>query len=207
MILSVELPESEAVWALLSLCVGVCTAVFASWVTLHVAHPRRRLDCWMPTVTNLLSAPGSAGVSVSHNGTSLSVPHIVEVQLVNRGQRDILSSNFDHALPLTLNVGAHIIKVLHVAWQPTGTPDPVYSITGTKLAINPCLFTAGRSLSFSLLVDGPDPKLTLAAALSDVEVRALDGRVEQAEEINSKLTVIIVAMVAFCMGLLTCPFL
>ncbi|MFG2339573.1 hypothetical protein [Streptomyces yangpuensis] len=124
----------------------------------------------MPTATPLLNAADnvSGSLVVNHGTTALTNPHVVEVQLINKGRRGISSSQFDAGQPIRLDVGAPIVELLQVTSEPSSLHLPTTAIDGCALKVGPSLIAKGQTLTFALLVDGPNPQFTCQAALVDV---------------------------------------
>lgn len=138
----------------------VTFGLWAVWVAWRVAYPKRRLLYAMPVATRLLNAERDVrqGLEVRRGDQILSDPYVLEVTLVNQGRRDIPSSAFDQGRPLTLDVGVPVLDVLKTTSSP-GHGLPSVTVEGTALKIGPDLISRRQKISFSLLVDGPDPKL------------------------------------------------
>lgn len=144
---------------------GVAAAIafgaLTLWITWRVANPKRRLLYGMPVATPLLNAGQDVrhGLEVRRGDHILTDPHVLEVTLFNQGRLDIPSSAFDRGRPLTLDVGVPVLDIL----KTTTSPDhavPTIDFDGTALKIGPDLLGRRQKISFSLLVDGPDPALS-----------------------------------------------
>lgn len=100
------------------------------------------------------------------------LPHVVNVELTSRGRSDIPRDAFDGGKPLCLDVGAPIVECLQVTTTPPDRPEPVWTIDGPKLLIGPSLIGRRQITVFSLLVDGPTPRLSPPEqSLVDVDLR------------------------------------
>jgi hypothetical protein len=154
--------------ALTALVLGVP----ALWLTWRQANPKRRLLYGMPVAAPLLNAHGlGRRLEVRFEDQALAEPRVVEVTLFNAGRQAIPSDAFDRARPVVLDVGAPIVELLKVT-TPPGHPGFAVEIDGPALRIGPDLIPRRQKLSFSLLVDGPTPKLSCREApLIDIDVR------------------------------------
>lgn len=164
---------SETFWAAAGVFVAVVVAPVTVWVTVRVAHPKRRLWYSMPVITPLITSdtPVSSDLEVRLNGVALDEPHAVEVELACRGLRDIPSSAFDSGKPLRLDLGAPIVKVLNLKFYTNSYPL-AWKIDGSILEIHPCLIKRNSVAVFSMLIDGYGFKLTCPnPPLIDVQVR------------------------------------
>jgi hypothetical protein len=156
----------------------ILTTAVVVWVTLRASNPKRQLLYAMPVVTPLLNSrpdPLPQQLKVSYGTTELKFPHSVNVELTSRGRRDISRAAFDGE-PLCLDVGAPIVECLDVKTTPTDRPDPSWKIDGSKLLIGPSLIGKRQTTVFSLLVNGPSPRLSPPLqSLTDVDIRPLDA--------------------------------
>ncbi|MEU2854580.1 hypothetical protein [Streptomyces syringium] len=168
-----EVPEtSDALMQALALLGSLLTGFLGGWATLRAANPRRQLAYWMPAATRLLHTSDSVGdLVVMRGGQTLRHPHVLDVRLVNRGRRDVASSHFDSGTPVRLDVGAPIVEILEVTSEPDSLHTPAVAVDDTAITIAPGLIAKGQTIRFSLLVDGPAPRLTCQASLIDVTVQ------------------------------------
>ncbi|GHC73071.1 hypothetical protein [Streptomyces cinnamoneus] len=172
MILATTDPDPQNFWTALTVLASLLTGFLGGWATLRAANPRRQLAYWMPAATRLLHTSDSVGdLVVMRGGQTLRHPHVLDVRLMNRGRRDVASSHFDSGTPIRLNVGAPIVEVLDVASQPGWLHTPTTAVDDTALTIAPGLIAKGQTIHFSVLVDGPAPRLTCQASLIDVTVQ------------------------------------
>jgi hypothetical protein len=152
---------------------GVLGTIAIILVTIWIGRPRRRLLYWMPVSAPLLNAGQDVRrkLEVRCGGKILSDPQVLEIGLFNQGRLDIPTTAFDARKPLRLDVGAPIIEVLSTAAVPTNRATPVVHVEGTMLQIGPSLIPKRQTITFSVLVDGPAPRLTcVEPELVDVEV-------------------------------------
>ena len=168
---------SGTFWAGAGVAAVLLSTVAIVWVTLRVGSLKRRLLYSMPVVTPLLNErPGMPrDVEVRRAGQLLTFPQVVNIELVSRGRRDIPRDAFDGGEPLCLDVGVPIVECLQVKISPTDRPEPLCKIDGAKLLVGPSLISRRQTMVFSLLVDGPSPKLSRPPqSLIDVDLRPRD---------------------------------
>jgi hypothetical protein len=144
-------------------------------VSYMAAFPKRRLLYGMPVVAPMLTAPSGVrgDLELRHRGTLLTEPHVLEVQLLSRGRKDIPSSAYDGNVPIRLDVGAMIIEVLQTNSEPSPLPAPRVTIDGTALEIGPALIGKRQKISITILAEGSSPQLNCQASLIDVHVKQL----------------------------------
>jgi len=109
-------------------------------------------------------------VQILHKGEKLKNPHLAELTLQLRGRRDITSADWDADQPLTLDVGVPILAVLNSTSQPPVRPIPRLSVNDTALIVGPGLIAKDQKITFTLLVDNDNPRLTLKTHLQDVKI-------------------------------------
>lgn len=165
---------SQAFWGAAGIAAAALTTAVSLWATRRIQESKRRLLYSMPTATPLIHRANlfsDKTLEVSHGGRQLSNPHVVKVRLTCRGRRDIPSSAFDGGQPLRLDIGAPIVDVLQVNSSPSSAPQPKWATDNASITIGPSLIKKNQTISFSLLVDGPQPRLTCPPApLVDVDV-------------------------------------
>ncbi len=153
------------------------TAVL-TWVGFKAASPKQRLVYGMSTVTLLNHAPGLRDkIKVTWGeGEPLTHPHVVRVKVVNGGRRDIPSDAFNDREPLEFDLGARVIAPLENGIAPRGPHGQQWETEGTRLKIWPRLIRQGGApLSFPLLVDGPQPKVTLVEPHPLINIKVRKG--------------------------------
>ena len=182
---------------------AVLTAAATVWVTLRAANPKRQLLYDMPVVTPLLNSrpdPLPQQLKVSYGTTELKFPHSVNVELTSRARRDITREAFDGGEPLRLDVGVPIVECLDVKTTPADQPEPSWTIDGSKLLIGPSHIGKRQTIVFSLLVDGPSPRLSPPKkTLIDVDIRPFDrasGRLSRFV-VRLGLVVIVLLLIGF----------
>ncbi|MFH8242636.1 hypothetical protein ACSLFT_22475 [Streptomyces sp. G6] len=164
--------ESATFWAAATAFVTFAGIASTTWATLRAANPKRRLSYSMGYTRLLTSGSSRAhgALQVSHGGTVLADPRFVRVRLTNTSRRDISSSAFDQGTPIRLDIGVPILDILDTTSRPSANAIPPTTISGSEVSIGPGRIGRGQSLSYLLLIDGPDPRLTCQHALNEVEV-------------------------------------
>ncbi|QKV77705.1 hypothetical protein [Amycolatopsis sp. Hca4] len=150
--------------------VAAIMGVGAIVATYRSANPRRRLHLYQSGVASMVHiASKTLGIKVLQGDQELQNPHLVTVNVSNRGRRDIPRSSFDG--PITLDVGVEIVGQLNASSSGTSgvEPMPEVAISGTALVMQPSLIKRKQTLSYSLLVDGK-PTWQPKCAIVDVEV-------------------------------------
>ncbi len=159
---------------------GVLGTIAIIVVTIWIGRPQRRLLYWMPVSAPLLNAGQDVRgkLTVTRGNEILSEPQLLEIGLLNQGRLDIPTTAFDREKPLRLDVGEQIVELLDVTTVPANRAVPDVQIDGSTLLIGPSLIPKRETVVFSLLIDGPEPRLTcVAPELIDVDVdeRHQDG--------------------------------
>ncbi|MFI2667585.1 hypothetical protein [Micromonospora carbonacea] len=175
MVMAGQWYESGTFW---SVAVGALLTVLGfivgPLIARRIQEARRRLLFSMPTATPLIRTTrfSAANLEVRHDGRPLSHPHVLEIRLTCQGRHDIPSAMFDGGQPLRLDVGVPIINVLDTDSSPDTAPHPVWAADGTAITIGPSLIKKNQTITFALLVDGPNPQLTCPhPPLIDVDVQ------------------------------------
>ncbi len=166
--------SSGTFWAAAGTIAVLITGAIATFVALWQANPVRRLECVMSSAPLLQDSaqemPGR--LQITWDGVELQDPHILEVNLISRGRRDIASEDFDQALEF--RVGAKILAILRTASGPKSSTFRAVSFEDDLLKVGPGLIRRQQSIKFTLLAVGPEPMLSSsAAALRDVDVEVL----------------------------------
>ncbi|SCF23805.1 hypothetical protein GA0070558_1772 [Micromonospora haikouensis] len=175
MVMAGQWYESGTFWsAAVGTLVAVLGLIVGPLIARRVQEARRRLLFSMPTATPLIRTTrfSAANLEVRHDGKPLSHPHVLEIRLTCQGRHDIPSAMFDGGQPLRLDVGVPIINVLDTNSSPDTAPHPEWAADGTAITIGPSLIKKNQTITFALLVDGPDPQLTCPhPPLIDVDVQ------------------------------------
>jgi len=165
-------------WAGAGVAVAIVFGIASVWAVLRTGNPKRRLFYSMPVVTPLLNErPGMPrDVEVRRAGQLLTFPQVVNIELVSRGRSDIQREAFDGGNPLCLDVGVPIVECLQVKISPSDRPEPLCKVDGSKLFVGPSLIGKRQTMVYSLLVDGPSPKLSRPLqSLAEVDLRPRDS--------------------------------
>lgn len=173
MVLAAASLDPGTLWTIIGVAATLVVAAVTLWLTYLWSVPKRRLHYWLASKTPLLlSAPSelSDQLEVHHDGRVVAEPHVLEVRVASRGRRDIPSSSFDGDQPIRVDVGASILEILGNDSDTKAVPKPVVRVDGTALEIGPALLKRRHTLTYRLLVDGPEPRLTCHASLVDVTV-------------------------------------
>lgn len=170
-----EFYTSGTFWAGAGVVAVILSTVAIAWVTLRAANPKRRLYYWMSADTPLIRRRKdlSSELKVIYGERLLDSPRVVNIELNSRGRLDISREAFDEAKPLCLDIGTSIVECVKVTTFPTDRPDPTWAIEGSKLLLGPSHIGRRQKTVFSLLVDGPSPRLVAPQqSLVDVQLRA-----------------------------------
>src|ERR1022692_3927140 len=124
---------SGTFWAGAGVVVAVLAAVTAVWATLSVGFPRRRLYYGLRAAAPLLTAPAGmrSDLQLLHRGTPLADPHVLTVELISRGRKDIPNGAYDGGQPLQLDVGSRIIEILQITSEPETLVAPQVAASET----------------------------------------------------------------------------
>lgn len=165
---------SGTLYAAAGAIAAVMGCLIAAFVAFKPTDPVRRLECAMSAAPLLQgSAQDMPGLlSITWEGAELKDPSILEVNLVNRGRRDIVSGDFEQ--PLEFGVGVRIFAVLKSACGPNSTVFRAVAFDDDLLKIGPGLIPRRQTIKFTLLASGRAPKLSSsAAAVHNVDVKVL----------------------------------
>jgi hypothetical protein len=171
--------DSAAFWPAFGIIVAVLGIAATVWVTLRAANPKRRLYYLLLSDTPLITGRQdlSEELKVTYGSQELKSPHVVSVQLVSRGRRDIARDAFDNGQPLCLDLGTPIVECVKITTSPSDRPDPVWTTEDSKLLIGPSHFGGHQTTVLSLLVDGESPSIVPPQqSLVDVRIQRGDGR-------------------------------
>jgi hypothetical protein len=159
-------------WSIAGVSIGALAIVVGVVATYCSDYPRRRLYIFVSSTTSLLHRSGSQlmGLEVRDEGHVLSDPHLVTVEVISRGRRDIPEDRFDG--PIVLDFGTDIVAVIESvsAAKPQTAPAPSVTTTATALHIGPTLLRRDHKLSYRVLVNG-NPRVVGECPLTDVDVR------------------------------------
>ncbi|MEU5256700.1 hypothetical protein [Streptomyces longwoodensis] len=168
--------ENVDVWTLIvTSLVALVVGWAGAWVAFRAANPKLRID-WIVRLNDPLIEPAHASsrITLQADGTPVTHPRIIEIQVSNSGRKDIVGSMFNDGESLLFDLGAPIITILDVEDQPAeGAPELEWARDGTsQVGIPPCHFARGRTVKYRFLVDGPNaPIKVVRQPLVDVNVR------------------------------------
>lgn len=153
--------------------VAVLAAVAGVWVTFSVGFPRHRLYYGLRAAAPLLTAPArmEGELQLLHRGKPLANPHVLTVELISRGRKDIPNDAYNGGQPLQLGVGSRIVEILQITSEPETLVAPQVTASEEFLRIGPSLIGKRHQITINLLTDGGRPSLSCRSPLVDVQVR------------------------------------
>ncbi|MFJ6893576.1 hypothetical protein [Streptomyces hokutonensis] len=169
--------ESGSFWQFaITTLVAVAVGALGAFATTRASNPKRRLDYSTPTNASLFVASHSqtGALQVTHNGTPVNRPRIIELKLRNAGRRDISAAEFHNGESMKVNVGANVVVVgvLEVKSEPASTSVPSFNIDASgAINIPPTLLARRQVVRMTILVDGPRESVQVQAPLVDVDVQ------------------------------------
>lgn len=170
---------------------------FGGWALARSASRHRILDYQVldavPIQLPADRSPGE-GLKVQYNGTALSSPRLVQIQVANLGRRDIPTSAFDQARPLLLDLGTAVAGILKVDCVPAAGTVPRTGVQGSVLSLGPDLIKSRQTMTLSLLVDGPVRLTRVDSPIIDTQVREHADR--STDTLKVSVTAIGVAAIA-----------
>jgi hypothetical protein len=176
--------ESATFWTGAGTFVAFVTLVLTAAV--WYAGPSRKLVLYgLRSDTALLSTGGMLmndhppDLQVTLDGQVLRDPHFVSIVVANRSRRDIRRADFEDSVPLTIDVGAQIHKVIRSDTGGTSMPEIQLGVSGQCVTIGPGLIQRRQVISLDLLTDGPAELDCTNPSLADVRIR--DGTNDDAE--------------------------
>ncbi|MBB5871876.1 hypothetical protein F4553_005255 [Allocatelliglobosispora scoriae] len=177
---------SGTFWSAIGIPVAIIIAIVTIWATFRITHPKRQLFYSMPVATPLLNVPSGdpvrRGLEVRRDGVVPADPHVLEVRISSNSRRDIPATAFDRGQPLTLDVAVPIVEVLQSTSAPGSAPLPIFETADSRILIHPNLIKKQQIITFFVLVDGPNPRLTCPhPQLIDINVTERSERVDAVE--------------------------
>jgi hypothetical protein len=156
--------SSNGFGILVSVAVAV-VAIIVSVILWRFGVPRAVLEYSKPVSKSLISSDLPAGrLQLMLDEKPVASPHVVTLTLVNKGRRDIRSSDFDQRRPIILDLGVKIIDILNLA------DLEFVDMLDQQATFGPALIRGGQRITIDLLVDGK-PNLQVRQSLADVKVR------------------------------------
>jgi hypothetical protein len=151
--------------------IATLLVIVAQYVT---GTARRVLTYSLVSDTALLSeaAREKAGpdLRVTRGGNALDDPHVVSIRIEYKGRRDLRSTDFEGAKPLTIKVGTDILQRLDQGIDADTMPGISASLGKQAVTIGPGLIKNGQVIGLDLLTDGP-VSLECRSPLADVTIR------------------------------------
>jgi hypothetical protein len=163
---------SGTFWAAAGVIVAIVTGSALAIITYMAAFPKRRLLYSMPVVAPIAAKSEGirAELELLYDGTKIGDPHVVEIQLVSRGRKDIPSSAYDRGEPVRLTINVPVLKVLDQISEPSSLSPPRLAVEGNTLKIGPDLIGRRQRIKITLLTDGHPSALKCASSLIDVKM-------------------------------------
>ncbi|WP_405799490.1 hypothetical protein [Streptomyces sp. NBC_01506] len=196
--------ESGSFWQfVITIIVAVALGALGAFATTRASNPKRRLTYRTLANTSLFVASHTqtGALSVTHSGTAVARPRVIELELMNAGRRDITAAQFHANENIVFDLGVEVVAVLEVASSPDGAVSPVVTPSQLgRIQIPPCLLVRKQKVSVSMLVDGPvTPVRCIAAPLIDVQVR--EETVSPAEQVELRFRVMAILLGVASTGL------
>ncbi|HEY5356196.1 MAG TPA: hypothetical protein VIJ82_00620 [Streptosporangiaceae bacterium] len=165
--------SSDLVLSVASLAVTLLVGAVGAAIAYVVGFPRRRLYYRLQVDVPLPDAiPHTQdGLVVQNRGSGPSHVHLLEINLISRGRRDIPSSAFDSGRPIEIDTNAQVTAVLEVRSKPESSVTPNIAIDETSLRIGPGLIGKRQEIKITALVDGEHPRLSCQSSLENVQIR------------------------------------
>jgi hypothetical protein len=170
MVAAPHLVESAIFIAYITFAVTALGAIVATIAYTRIAKPGRLVLIDMPqggVPLNETPPQDWPDVIPVEPGRDHDDLRVVKVELKTTGRWDVASSAFDQGLPITIDVGAPILKM--EINRPPDTPYLKAEIADTKLKIGPALLRRRLTWTFILLTNGP-AALAIVNPLIDVNI-------------------------------------
>ncbi|QIQ04489.1 hypothetical protein [Streptomyces liangshanensis] len=167
---------------------GITTIVglLALWGALYAANPRRGF-IWQEVRNVSLLRDSVNSVSVSHDGNPISEPRLVDLAIRNNGKRDIEASMFSNSTnSLIFDFKLPIIGVVDSTAHPAHSGVPTTSVAGTLLHVHPFLISRGHTITFSVLLDGPQEKTEISSS-QIAQNPAREGNIDRPRDLRERL--------------------
>ncbi|AZQ40060.1 hypothetical protein EJ357_47320 [Streptomyces cyaneochromogenes] len=164
---------SETFWTALG-AVGAMlalpTALFIGWLGYRAVWPRRRIE-WSARVSPLTHTAAHGALTITHGSTTLSNPHVVEIDLSNAGNKDLETAQFN-GQPIEITSTADVVAVLNQTSRPTSQRVLAATPQANAVSLAPATpLHQGQTLTYVILVDGPDPQIDLRASASNTRIK------------------------------------
>jgi len=168
--------ESASLWTGAGTVVAFLTLIVTVFLW-RGGSTRKLIVYGLTSDTPLLSAEALARTDVTPDlritldGQVLRDPHFVSVVVASRSRRDIRRADFEDGIPLSIDVGAPIHKVLRSDTGGSRVPEIQLDVSGQCVSIGPGLIYRRQVISLDLLTDGPAELSCGNRSLADVTVR------------------------------------
>lgn len=162
---------ASTILAVGGLVVTAGAAILAAWAALKANNPKLRLGYRLHSSAELLANHGSSGLSVTHNGTVLTSPHVASVQMINQGRRDIVSTMFHNGDPVEFDLGEPILALLGAESSPSSSNVPPATVSGSKLLVPAAHVRQRQKVTYTVLLDGPVTGVSVSHSLINFEVQ------------------------------------
>jgi len=164
---------SETFWTAMGAVgavLAIPTALFMGWLAYRAVWPRRRIY-WSARVSTLTHTAAHGALTVTHGSTTLSNPHVVEIDLSNVGNKDLEPAQFN-GQPIEVTSTADVIAVLNETSRPTSQRVLPATVQTKALSLSPTTpLHQGQTLTYIMLVDGSDPQINLRASVSNTHIK------------------------------------
>ncbi|MFF0009935.1 hypothetical protein [Streptomyces sp. NPDC005374] len=164
---------SETFWTAMGAVgavLAIPTALFIGWLGYRAVWPRRRIY-WSARVSTLTHTAAHGTLTITHGTTTLSNPHVVEIDLSNVGNKDLEPAQFN-GQPIEVTSTADVIAVLNETSRPTAQRVLPATVGAKTLSLNPATpLHQGQTLTYIMLVDGSDPQIDLRASASNTHIK------------------------------------
>jgi len=176
MIMAEQWYSSAAFQGFITIVLALLTLI-ATVVALKIqlSSSRQWLSYEIRAAAPLIQAPVevSKDLAVMYDGSLVKDPYFIELRLVNRGRKDIISGAFDQETPIRFDFGIDIIKLLQVKLEPDELGSPKVKADGSTVEIGPCLIHGHQELSIALLATGSEITLKHNRPLADVKIKSV----------------------------------
>ncbi|MEU6920048.1 hypothetical protein [Streptomyces sp. NPDC046631] len=152
---------AEVLSAVMAPLAILATLLVGYWAW-RAAVPHRKM-AYSIEFTPLLSSSHS-GLTVSLSSERIAQPQTATLKLTNLGNREIEAANFNGE-SIEFRMNARVVSVLTSASTDSRRVPPA-TIHGNALQIDPYVIHKGQEITYKLLLDGGDPRLSLRHSVS-----------------------------------------
>jgi hypothetical protein len=166
--------DSGALVSVAGVAVSVLAILVTVWGTLYAIRPRRALYYKLKSAKPVRDSDASP---LRASASGLAHPKVLTICLRGRGRKDVSSAAFDSAEPIAVNAGGPIVGLLgDPVSYPTGRSVPKARVAGGLLEIGPGLIGRSQLLTYTVLADVTEPRVTVQGSLIDVRISRRDDR-------------------------------